>query len=252
MTAREECTCRVGVNTIWSDDNCPVHGSRTANKKGGDQNNERKAPDVAEPRSVCNCKPHDNGWRDWNVRCPQHGYGSRFVEGFAVPCDDPDAPGPSDPEKRPEIHIRNNEDLIQYNAMSHDELVGKTVIFHESGLSTIIHPPNTSVDEDGQLLPVHHDETHGYHTADGEPVFELAIVDGKPVCAEITPGPSDVVERLNDYMNRLRQEREHTSFLGAENTRLRERIEDVRDCFHEDSDAWKNLTEALEGNHGTD
>jgi len=75
--------------------------------------------------------------------------------------------------------------------------------------------------------PVHHDETHGYHTADGEPV-------------------ADVVERLNDYMNRLRQEREHTAFLEAENTRLRERIEDVRDCFHEDSDAWKNLTEALE------
>ena len=80
---------------------------------------------------------------------------------------------------------------------------------------------------DPECKAIHHDETHGYHTADGEPV-------------------ADVVERLNDYMNRLRQEREHTAFLEAENTRLRERIEDVRDCFHEDSDAWKNLTEALE------
>ena len=163
---------------------------------------------------------------------------------------------------------------------------------------------------DPECKAIHHDETHGYHTADGEPVFELEVVGGKPVCTELTPGPSDVyktlpgisgnyaslpdademklgeepfsltvdvapnptvhhdethgyhtadgepvadvVERLNDYMNRLRQEREHTAFLEAENTRLRERIEDVRDCFHEDSDAWKNLTEALEGNHGTD
>jgi len=49
-------------------------------------------------REECSCKPRKEeagSWRDWDVRCPQHGYGSRFVEGFAVPCDDPDAPGPT-------------------------------------------------------------------------------------------------------------------------------------------------------------
>ena len=91
MTAREECTCikLPGGGRLPIDD-CPKHS-----KGGGQNGSDECAPDVAEPRSVCNCKPHDNGWRDWDVRCPQHGYGSRFVEGFAIPCDDPDAPGPT-------------------------------------------------------------------------------------------------------------------------------------------------------------
>ena len=36
---------------------------------------------------------------------------------------------------------------------------------------------------DPECKAVHHDETHGYHTADGEPV----------------PGPSDVLERLKEF-----------------------------------------------------
>ena len=81
-----------GIILEWDDPDCPQHGKRGDANAGGNH----VSSDVAEPRSVCNCKPRDNGWRDWNVRCPQHGYGSRFAEGFAIPCDDPDAPGPSD------------------------------------------------------------------------------------------------------------------------------------------------------------
>ena len=69
---------------------------------------------------------------------------------------------------------------------------------------------------------VHHDETHGFHTADGEPVV----------------GPSDVVERLK----KLRFHPKHHLGLGdirltiaqqdeliAEIERLRELLQDVLD-----------------------
>ena len=103
MTAREECTCikLPGGGRLPMDD-CPVHS------KGGDQNNERKAPDVAEPRSEL--LHHFRIGSNYCERCGIHVMSPSTDD----PCVDTvrSAPGPS----------------------------------------------------------VHHDETHGYHTADGEPV----------------------------------------------------------------------------------
>ena len=96
MTAREECTCvkLPGGGRLPMDD-CPEHS------RGGGQNNERKAPDVAEPRSR----------RTW-LRCPRckamlyEMTGILPTDEYSLKecgrCDDPmydytrDAPGPSD------------------------------------------------------------------------------------------------------------------------------------------------------------
>jgi len=81
MTAREECTCITGHGgggRLPMDD-CPKHS------KGGDQNNEQVAPDVAEPwGGGCGCVWNkEKGTYD--PKCDFHG----------APVGRIDAPGPS-------------------------------------------------------------------------------------------------------------------------------------------------------------
>ena len=186
MTAREErCSClrpmfhpdyfhikpvltddRGPITTI--DPNCPVHS------KGGGQNNEQNAPDVAEPRGAgkdCQCWFGADG--EWH-RCLFHHDQARS-----------NAPGPT----------------------------------------------------------VHHDETRGYHTADGRPVEAMKAWQAKYAnhinstwsenrADELMADAIAEIERLEKESVQLRDALYRIALLEAENTKLREFFEAVFE------DAW--------------
>jgi len=213
MTAREECTCikLPGGGRLPMDD-CPVHS------KGGDQNNERKAPDVAEPRSEL--LHHFRIGSNYCERCGIHVMSPSTDD----PCVDTvrSAPGPS----------------------------------------------------------VHHDETHGYHTADGEPVG--AVMAELREYVKLSRGydgvPRTVLVNAIAEIERLEGERDgachHINLqikraekAEAENAKLRETLERLDDELSEplwldvalprlrkmiaNALAAKSLEESLKSNRST-
>ena len=239
----DECTCGYKVGHLVGgqpaldvDPDCPVHGSRTANAPDAMQIltgedgiplwvpgcTTTTDPDVAEPRSEQRHPMHDLGWRSGQSPEPAPGptvcdfcNGTGELKGAVQAWDIPGAPipecpycapGPSDveipqpwrvcPPHGPWFHAKETPgaQCMTCGYWKEPDAPGPTV---------------------------HHDETHGYHTADGEPV----PTDGPPcdycgdfecpVCRELQPVMTPTLGRA--ILAKLKN-------LRAENTRLQEAL----------------------------
>jgi len=117
---------------------------------------------------------------------------------------------------------------------------------------------------DPECKAIHHDETHGYHTADGEPVVKAQSSMGRPrgiTLATLCNNLKTEIERLegerDGACHHINLQIKRAEKAEAENTRLRELLGDVLietvdasaycDGPNIDGDLRAQIRKALEG-----